>query len=823
MDLAIAWRLFRREFTQGQLVLILLAITLAVMSVSGLSRVSERLQAAISEQASQFIAADRIFAASQPIDPTWLAKADELGLSYTSSMRFNSVIFADDEMLLVQVRAVESGYPLKGSIDLASGTAQGLPGNGEAWAESRIRALLGNPDSIELGQSRFALTQEISKLPDGGLSLFSASPVLLITMDQVAATGVVQPGSRVGYRTQFVGTVEALKQFDDFIKPLLSDVQRWQDVRSGESPIASSIRRAERFLLLASLLGIALACAAIGIAANRYCQRHFDVVAMLKTFGASANQIKLIFVSHLTLVTSVGVVFGLIMGAGLDSLVSRWLPPELMASAPAATRPIVLGIVTGFFSAFMFSAYPILRLLAIPPLRVIQRQLEGVSWSAWLNGLLSLIAMATLGYLYSRSLSLTLIVVATALLMGLLLLFVGLGFIRLGHSIGLSVASPLQLALASLRRRGRQNSVHLVGFSTALVLLLTILALRQDLLADWQEQLPERTPNYFLVNIAPDETQPITGFFQERNIEHTDLYPVIRGRMSHINGEPLIRRSGDSTPMDEESEQEGRSGVGRELNLTFKSSLPPNNEIVAGQWSSAPDDVSIEEDFAKRMGIEMGDELTFTIDGQAVTVTVANLRTLQWESLQPNFFLIFAPEKLAEFPATYIGSFYLEDHQQASLLELVRDYPTVSLIDVGAIVEQMRQIVDQVSLSLSLVLVLVVCASALVMLAQTEASMSQRTRELAVLRTMGAPGRLLRWSTALEFGLLGALAGLLAVIVAEVALWLLKTQVFELTNQMHWHWWLLSPISGAVVVAVLGWWRCRHLLSQQCAALLRAS
>ncbi|GLP94822.1 ABC transporter permease [Paraferrimonas sedimenticola] len=818
MDFQIAWRLFKRELVQGQLILILLAITLAVMSVSGLSRVSERLQAAIGEQASQFIAADRIFSASKPIPDDWLVKARELGLNYTQSIRFNSVVFAGDEMLLVSVRAVEPGYPLKGSIQLDKASEQSLPDVDQVWVEGRVSAILGRPQALELGLSQFTIDNQIVQLPDGGFSLFNASPVVLMRKEAVDKTGILQPGSRVNYRTQFTGSDDALSAFDDFIKPLLSDVQRWQDVRSGESPIASSIRRAERFLLLASLLGIALACAAIGIAANRYCQRHFDVVAMLKTFGASKGQIQTIFVSHLGLVTALGVVLGLALGMALDMMVARWLPPELASSAPALTRPILLGVVTGFFSAFMFSAYPILRLLAIPPLRVIQRQLQGVSWSAWLNGLLSLLAMATLGYLYSQDLKLTLIVVACALLLGALLLIVGLGFIRLGHSIGLSLANPLQLAMASLRRRGRQNSVHLVGFSTALVLLLTILALRQDLLSDWQAQLPEGTPNYFLVNVAPDEVEPIGNLLDSQNIERTHLYPVIRGRLSQINTDELVARS-----RDEEQPREGRRGVGRELNLTYLADLPENNEIVAGEWQPTPDSVSLEQDFAQRMGIELGDVLTFQMDGRPVQVTVTSLRTLQWESLQPNFFVIFAPQALESFSATFIGSFHLTPEQEPLLLQLIRDYPTVSIIDVGAMVAQMRQIVDQVALSLSLVLAMVVAASTLVMLAQTEAGMAQRTRELAVLRTLGASGSLLRWATALEFGLLGALAGLLAVIVAEAALWLLKTQVFELAVQMHWDWWLIAPVLGAVVVASLGWWRTRHLLSQQCAGLLRAS
>ncbi|MFB2686364.1 ABC transporter permease [Shewanella mangrovisoli] len=831
MELNLAWRLFKRELQQGQLLLIILAITLAVLSVSGLARVSERLQVAINGQATQFIAADRIIDSPVQIDASILAKADELGLKHVTNMQFNSMVYAGDKFQLVTVRAVESGYPLKGDIELKAANgqdekAQGLPHADEVWFESRLGGLLGYPQTLELGNSEFHLSQEISRLPDAGFNPFASSPVVLMRIEDVAKTGVIQPGSRVTYLYQFAGEESALSAFENSVKPLLNNSQRWVDVQSGDSPIAGAVKRAERFLLLASLLGIALACAAIGIAAQRYCQRHYDVVAMLKTFGASSTQIRRLFGIHLLLVTLFGIVLGLIGGALLDLGINQLLPPEIAAYSPPLTRPLLLGISTGLISAFMFSAYPLMRLLAIPPLRVLQRQLEGLQLGMWLHLLLSLGAMALLGYLYSQSWALTLTVVAAVLLLGVLLSMLGFVMIRLGHSVGMKTTNPLQLALAGLRRRARQNAVQLVGFSAALVLLLTILALRQDLLNEWQKQLPENAPNYFLVNIAPDDAKPLNDFMAQKGIAATDIYPVIRGRLTQINGETLISNE------QAEAGEKGRVGISRELNLTWRNTLPANNELVEGHFNQATDEVSVESGVAERLGLKLGDTLTYMIDNQELKVKVASIRAVHWETMQPNFFMIFTQEALAPFAYTSMASFYLDDKKpdvqgndppkNTVILELIQQFPTVSIIDVGAMVGQLRQIIEQVSLSLTLVLVLVLLASSLVLIAQTEAGMATRQRELAVLRTFGASGWLLRSATGLEFALLGGIAGVLAVIVAEFALYLLKTQVFELNVYMHWPWWGIAPVCGAMLVALLGVWRCRQLLNQSCAELLKA-
>ncbi|WP_205597750.1 ABC transporter permease [Paraferrimonas sp. SM1919] len=809
-------RLFKRELLQGQLLLILFALSLAVLAVTGLSRVSERLQLAINEQASEFIAADRVLSSPREVDPAWLTKADELGIAHAQTLSFSSVVFSGEQMQLVQVRAVSANYPLKGMIEFPEGKKRLLPNAGEVFYAERLGPLLNHPASLELGYSELTMAAAMLSLPDQGLSLFTSAPVVLMNLADVEATQVVQPGSRISYSYQFVGDQQALDEFEAYLKPLLLDTMRFRDVSEGDSPVASAINRAERFLLLASLLGIALACAAIAIAAGRYCQRHFDMVALLKTLGASKQQIRFIFVGHLSLIAVVATLLGLLLGAGLDGIVVQQLPEALQQASPSWLRPLLLGVATAIIAIFGFALLPLLGLLQVPPLRVLQGHLKGKGFGLTLTSILSFLALASLGYIYSQSISLTFSILIGFVLLALLLWGCALLLLMSSKGVSLKLTNPWQLALTHLRRKGSENGVQLVGFSTALLLLLLIVGLRQDILEDWQSQLPENTPNYFLVNIAPEQVEGVQQFIDERQLEATPLSPVVRGRMTQINDESLVK-----VEKDQQLDQGQRRGVGRELNLTYGSELPEHNTLLQGQWFTGEGEASLEVDFAERMAIELGDVLHFDIGGQQVNAKVTSIRGLKWESLKPNFFVIFSPDVLPEANATFISSFYAKGEQQQSVFELIQRYPTIALIDVGKMVEQLRGIVDQVSLSLTLVLVMVIIASSLVMLAQLQAGMGLRIKELAVFKSFGAKSSLLSKATALEFALLGAIAGFLAVVVAEVSLWVLKTQVFELVVNMHWHWWWQVPLLGALLVGALGYSACSQKLKLTTLSLLR--
>lgn len=835
----ISWRLLRQELKRGELTIMAAAIVLAVTAVLSLSLFTERLQAGLVSRSAEFMAADRVLSSRQPIAEEWIAQAEQFELRTAQRVVFNSMAFAQGQLALVDIKAVSDGYPLRGELRVAQmpyGTEESagaqLPQPGEAWAASALFQELGLQvgDTIEIGQSEFTVARVLTYEPDVGFSVFTDSPNVLIRYDELAQTGLIQPGSRVRYHVLYAGTEVQLNAYYDWLAPQLnSDIHSWRGIEDGDSPLARSLQRAERFMLLASLLGVVLAATAVAVAAQRYCQRNYDVVAIIKTLGAGRRQIQNIFVLHLLLLTLFSIAIGLGLGWFIQAQVIDWVAVQLGTSLPeASAKPYLLATSTGLISALMFTLYPLLRLIQIPPLRVLNRQLAGTARWRWLHWLLSAGAIYALLLLYSQHVLLSSALFVGGALAAVVLLIISQCFIRVSRQAGMQAGSSWRLAMAGLQRRAQANRIQMLSFSTAIMLLLLVLALRHELLADWQRQLPADAPNYFVVNIAPQDVERLQQEFAARDISTADLYPVVPGRMTAVNGIPVRDEVTKEAAGDEAdtatNNSEQREGFGRELSLTWRDSLPPNNQLLTGQWwqpDSTEGQVSVEADVAKRMRLQVGDMLEFNIGGHVFEVPITSIREVNWGTLQPNFFMIFNTAVLAEFPATFITSFNLPEPRKSELFELFKPFPQVSLIDLDALIGQLREVIDQVSLAIGFVLVLVLMAGILVLLAQVQASLDERQQELVILRTLGASSKLLNRSITYEFMILGALSGIIAALAMELVLWILQVQVFAMSASMHWRFWLIGPLSGAVVVAVLGRLACFGLVRQNAAELIR--
>ncbi|RUO78834.1 ABC transporter permease [Idiomarina tyrosinivorans] len=828
----ISLRLLRQELKRGELTVMALAIVLSVTAVLSLSVFSDRLQQGLMNRSSEFLAADRVLSSRREIPQQWLDKAQSMQLSVAWKVMFNSMAYAKQQLQLVDIKAVSKGYPLRGQLKIAQQPfAEGqattkLPETGHAWVDSRLLQSLQLTigDRIELGRSSFIISQVLSYEPDVGFSVFTDSPNVLIRRSDLAATGLIQPGSRVRYNLLLSGSEQNLADYYQWLKPKLNgDTYRWRSVEDGDSPLARSLRRAEQFMLLASLLGVILAATAVAVAAQRYCQRNYDVVAILKTLGAGTSTIRKIFIFHLLMLTLLSIAIGWLLGWAIQAAVIHYVAQQLGETLPnAGWQPYALAATTGFVSAVMFTLYPLLRLLTIPPLRVLRRNLSSSLTARWLQWLFCGGTIYFLLVIYSQQWWLSTALFAGGGVAVAILLLISRGFIRLSRQAGMQAGSAWRLAMAGLQRRASSNSVQMLSFATAIMLLLLVIALRNELLNDWQRQLPADAPNYFAVNVAADDVQNMQQRFAEQDVETTDFYPVVPGRLTHINDIVLVDEASKEGP-EKQPQQEVREGVGRELSLTWRETLPPNNEVVDGAWwqPNANPQVSVETRIAERLKIALGDQLTFDIGGEVFSVPVTSIRDADWNSLQPNFYMIFNPQTLADFSTSYITSFYLPAARKNELYSLLKPYPEVSLIDLDAIVAQLREVVAQVSLAIIYVLVLVIIAGALVLVAQVQASMEERQKELVILRTLGAPGTLLRRSVSYEFLIMGAISGLIASIAMDLSLALLQTQVFGMDAIWHWRFWLIGPLAGAIVVALLGRLSCQQLLRKNTAELIR--
>jgi len=800
---------------------------------------SERLQGALTDRSAEFIAADRQLSARNPIDPAWITQAQTFYLATAEQVSTRSMAFANDELALVDLRAVSDTYPLKGNIKLApelfatgAATTQ-IPKRGEAWIDSRLFQLLGLVigDNIELGDATFTVTQILSEIPDGGFSVFNADPMVLINHQDIAATNVTGPGSRVNYKAYFTGENSDLDDYFDALSPQLDrQIHRWLSVQDDTSPIGESVARAEQFFLLASLLAIVLAAVAIGVAAQRYAQRHFDPVAIMKTLGASTNTIRKVYLYQISFIAILGIMLGAVVGFVLQQIVVSALADTVEVSLQVwYWRPMLIAIFTGSVCALLFCLYPLLGLFSIPPLRVLRRDISATFSSRGGQYITAGGAILLLMWVYSQNLKISLILFVSGLILVGLLLGATFGLIALGRVLGKGRMGAWQLAWARIKRRSLDNSVQLISFALTIMLLLVVLVMRNDIVQQWRDQLPQGTANYFLANVTQEQRPKLVEHFAKNGIDTDGLYPVSRGRFVKVNDE-LIRT--DISKEDEDTTNETRRGLGREANLTWDTVLQSGNEIIAGQWhdqwtpqnSTLPEGVfpvSIEERVGERMRIGMGDELTFNIGSEIVTVQVTSVRTVNWQTMQPNFFFVLHPEAMSQFRASYITSFYLPPERKPELTKLMAPFASVTMFDVDARINQVRSIIDQVSAAIEFILVLVLVAGSLVLVAQVQASMDERQRELAILRTLGAKGMMIRLSVIYEFLIIGSVAGFMAALANEVSLYLLQTNVFQMQSSLHLEYWVIAPVTGAVVVGLLGAASCWRLLSMNTQVLLR--
>ena len=837
--LSLAWRLFRHETKRGELTIILMAIILSVASVLSLSLFSERLQTALTAKSAEFIAADRVLSSRNPVDDTWIEKAQSMGLQTAHQASARSMVFANEQMTLVDLRAASQGYPLKGVLKVAdepfgeNQSTQDLPQEGQAWVESRLfqTLALSIGSSIEVGDQNFVVSKVLSEVPDAGFSVFGGDPKVLIRNEALAGTNITGPGSRVNYSYYFTGSNNQLQDYYTWLEPKLDkEINRWMSVEDDDSPLGRSVARAEQYFLLASLLAIVLAAVSIAVAAQRYSQRHYDPVAIMKTLGASKGMVQQVYLLQILFITGLGIALGTALGFALQQVVVWALAGTVEVSLDVwHWRPLVIAIFTGTICAVLFSLYPLLKLFAISPLRVLRRDLGSSLSSRIIQFAASGGAIFLLMWAYSQSLWLSAILFVSGILLVLGLLVVTYGLILLGRRLGQGKMGAWQLAWARIHRRAMDNSVQLISFAITIMLLLIVLVMRNDMVKQWQEQLPSGTPNYFLVNISQSQVPELQSHFAQNEAVVEDFFPVVRGRFVAINDEKI------RTAVSKEDQQEqssGRDGLGREANLTWGTALQKENKIVAGQWFDALADktaleeggfygVSVEARIAERLDISLGDKLTFNIGSEVVNVKVSSLREVNWQTMQPNFFFVIDPQAMQNFVPTYLSSFYLPTDRKAQITKLMKPFANVTLFDVDARITQLRNIIEQVSVAVEFILILVLTAGSLVLVAQVQASMDERQQEIAILRTLGAKGRLIRASVLFEFIIIGLVAGAMAALSNELSLYLLQTQVFQMQASLHWEYWLLAPLVGAGVVGLLGVLACWRLLTLNTSHLLR--
>lgn len=824
-------RLLWRDWRGGELGILAAAIVIAVAIVTGISLFADRLQKGIIAQSNNFLAADRVLQAGDPVNSNLLEEAKRLGLAQAQTLSFPSMVYAGEEanasMQFASVKAVSSSYPLRGELEV-SDEAFGVgtmstkgPTTGKVWLDPRLLPLmdLNIGDSLYVGEAKLLIDKVVVTEPDAGGSFYGLGPRVLMNLDDIPATNIIQPGSRVSYSYLFAGEELPLNSYGDWLKSQLSPGQRWLGLKDVQPRISRSLERAEQFLLLAGALGVGLAGIAIALAARRYSERHYDYVAMMKSLGATSAKIMRIYCGNLLLLAAIAVV----IGSGLG-----WLIQELFISVlqeyfdikqvPNITgRPFFVGAVTALVCLLAFALPPLLSLQGASPLRVLRRDLERSGASKAMTYGAGVGGIAVLMFWYSGNLILTAAILAGV---GLTFAIVGLAawyLLQGTATVGMQAGSSWRLALASMRRRGFQNAVQAVIFSLAIMLLLLLALVRSSLIEEWQIQLPEGTPNHFLINVTEEQVTQVESILAENQLQAQPTFPMVRGRLIKVN-EALSK-----VQVSDNERNDGRE-ADRGMNLTWAEQKPSDNELVAGQWwqlGTSSAEVSIEQGLAEQLDVSMGDQLTFLIGSEELQVSVSSIRKLDWESMKPNFYVIFPPGLLNKFPATYMTSFHLPKEKKRFLNEFLRQFPTITVIEMDAVITQIRTIINQVSSAVELVLGLIIVSGLLVLIASVQASLDSRFQESAILRTLGAKRELVLGSLAIEFSSLGLLAGFLAAFSAELSVYGLQTFMLDMNYVPHPWVWLVGPVVGAILIGSAGFITCRKVVNTPPVEVLR--
>ncbi|WP_343350058.1 ABC transporter permease [Pseudomonas sediminis] len=824
---SLAARQLLRDARAGELRVLFFALLVAVAASSAIGYFSARLNDAMLLRASEFLAADLRLSGSSPASQEQIDAGLKLGLDHAQAVEFSSVVAAADGIQLASVKAANSLYPLRGELRSAAEPyapeeAGSSPHPGEVWAEARLMVALNLKigDELEIGSKTLRLSRVLTYDPDTAGDFYSLTPRVLMHLDDLAATEVVQPGSRVRFRELWRGDADALAAYRQAVEAGLEPNQRLDDARDGNRQVGGALGRAERYLNLASLAAVLLAGVAVALSAARFAARRFDASALLRCLGLSRREALALFGLQLALLGLVACVIGALLGwAGqhvLFYLLRGLIPDDL---PPANLWPALAGMATGLVALAGFALPPLAALGRVPPLRVLRRDMLPVPASSWLVYGAALVALGLIMWRLSLDLKLTLALLGGGLLAALLLgglLLLGLQSLR---RLLQRASLPWRLGLGQLLRHPLAAAGQSLAFGLILLAMALIALLRGELLDTWQDQLPEDAPNHFALNVLPAERDAFAARLAELSPHPAPLYPVVPGRLIMINDEPVRQLV--------TKESRGERAIQRDLSLTWAEQLPPDNQITAGSWWKAEHTsdlpgVSVEAELAESLQLKLGDRLRFNVGGIEREAQVSSLRQVDWDSFQPNFYMIFEPQTLQDLPATYLTSFYLPPGQDAELIKLSRAFPSVTLLQVDALLAQLRSILAQVTLAIEYVLLFVLAAGITVLLAGLQATLDERIRQGALLRALGAERKLLISARRAEFGLLGAAAGLLAALGCELVSFLLYRYAFDMSWQPH-PWLLLLPVIGALLIGLAGVLGTRRALNASPLSVLRES
>ncbi|HEV7609655.1 MAG TPA: FtsX-like permease family protein [Steroidobacteraceae bacterium] len=825
--LALALRTLLREWKSGELGVLVLAITVAVAALTGVGFLVNRIGIAVDNQAGEVLAADLRLESGQAMDDRAIVEARRRGLEVARIAGLFSVVFNGDINQLTSLRAVSDKYPLRGRVMLsdqpfgAAQAAAGNPSRGEVWPDSRLAAALGAGVGTELsiGARTFRVARILITRPDQGATFLELAPSLIMNEADLDSTQLIQPGSRMRLAQLFAGQRNEIAAFKEWLEANKKQGEEIEDVADSAPQIKSAIDRSARFLSIASLVAVLLCAIAVAMAARRYVHRHLDSVALLKTLGATRGFTLTVSLVQLTIVGILAAILGSILGFGAQAWLVKALAGLLRGDLPApGLAPLGIGFLTAIAVLGGFALPPLLQLSRTPALRVLRRDIGPPQPLVVLAFGPAVMAIAFLIYWVLRDQRTFLVFVIGLSVFVAAVAGAGWLLVKLTTRFRGGVGVSWRYGIANLGRRRTESVVQLTAFALGIMMLLLLAVVRNDLLNDWRRSLPADTPNFFFINIPPDEHQAFTAFLEARGAHDARARPMVRARMTRINGKPV-----DDIKF---ATRRGREFANRDQNITWAEVLGTDNTITAGHWFT-PDEfakplVSVSTEYMEEMSLKLGDSLEFDIAGETRTATISSVRDVKWDSFQPNFFLMFAPGLLEGSQGTWMTAVHLQTSDPKTIADLVRRFPSVSVFNVDDLLRQVRSVIDKAVAAVQSVFLFTLMAGLVVLIAAVQASREERRYESAMLRTLGANRATVLKGLLSEFAALGVLSGTLAAAGASIAGVYIARRVLQIPYTPDPWVWFYGLAGGGLLVCLAGWLATRSVVNQPPLLTLRS-
>lgn len=825
----LAFKLLLRNWRSGELKLLSISLVLAVAVLSGISIFTNRLDTSLRLQSNAILGADSTIESPTALPLTWSEQANAAHIKHSKVTTFESMLYVGDDMMLASVKAVSTGFPLRGEVEVSTmpfttnakdiSVANGIPPAGEVWLDSRLFATLHIQvgDSVQVGERQLRVSKVLIREPEQ----FSFNPRLLMNDADLASTKVIQPGGRVTYRFLVANDdIKVLNNFLDHLKTQLTPGQEIIDPAQMMERMNRVSKNGKQFLLLSTIIAVLLAGVSIAIAARQFSERHTNQVAMMKSLGVSASRIRQLYFLQLFLLSAVASVVGLGFGQLIQEIVAQSLQEvyHFKLSAPTL-EPYALSFLSGILCIVFFALPALWFLPAVSPLKILRRELTVKTTQIWIQALLALTAIVSLIAVFSRDLLLTSIISGGLICMILVSMLIAWALLAIGRLLAARLQGYWRLAFANIYRRKAQNMMQIIVFGVAIMSLLILIIIRSSIMDEWSASIPAKADNHFLINIGPDEVADIKAMLDEEKLHYQPIYPSLRARIAQINGK---------TP-DATFRKKSRT-LEMENDVSWTEQMIEGDSITEGLWwdkwqRSATDlpGVSVAAESAKNIGLKIGDRLHFSAAGLAFEAEVASFRKITPAATQNSYSFLFEPHAMKDFVPSYTTGFYLAPDQKSFVMQLLGKHPNVAVLELDRMIAQMKSIIKQVTDAVMLVLLLSVAAGGLVMLSAVSSSIDSRKQENGLLRAFGSSKSLILGSVFVEFAVIGAMAGSVAIIASELILIALQTWVLNTPVQPHYLYWLLSPVASAILLAALGFFACRHVITTPPSTVLRGA